>query len=128
MPKRTQEPLNDVVDVVVIQSDQEDSNSGDDDVIFVESVPSSSTRPPDKKPRIDPIQTPNMKQRTGKTPQTNPILLCPLSQPDKQCSLCKTDNYENHKNLHCHCGTKVKLQKGRVQGAEDHWKSSTSNQ
>lgn len=131
MPKkRAREPSNDVVEVLVIESDEEEDNPRDqDDVIFLESVPaSSSTQQPTKQnPQSNPIQPPNKKPPTGKTPQTNPILSCPLSKPLKQCSLCRTHDVVNCKTLHCHCGSKIKLPKGRVEAAHDHWNSSMFN-
>lgn len=119
MPRQSREESNDVVDVVVIQSNPEDKGSDDDDdVIFVQEVLSSSTS----------TRPPNKKQRTRKTPQTNPLRLCPLSKPNKHCSRCRIDELVNQKTLHCHCASKIKLPKGRVEAAEDHWKSRTSNQ
>ncbi|EGG08741.1 uncharacterized protein MELLADRAFT_61479 [Melampsora larici-populina 98AG31] len=125
MPKRTRETSNDVVDVLVIESDpEEDNNSKDNDVIFVEEVSTSNTstsRPP--KQTSTAAIPPKKKQQTGTTPRRNPILSCPLSKPNKECSRCKTDDTVNQKTLHCHCGSKIKLRKGRLEAAEDHWKS-----
>lgn len=112
MKKRFREPANNVDEAVVIESDPEDNES--DGVIFVGEGPSTGTAAP----------PPEKKQKTGKTPQRNPLLSCPLSKADQECSRCKIVKVVNQKTLLCHCGAKIKLPKGRVEASVDHWQTS----
>ncbi|EGF99565.1 uncharacterized protein MELLADRAFT_112622 [Melampsora larici-populina 98AG31] len=127
MPKRNQGTSNDIVDVFVIDSDpEEDKNFKGDDVIFVEEVSTSntSTSKPPKQTSTTTIPA-NKKRQTETTRQRNPILLCPRSKANEECSCCKihVEDVIGPKTLHCHCGSKIKLPKGRVEAAVDHWKS-----
>ncbi|KAH9821182.1 hypothetical protein DFH28DRAFT_1190943 [Melampsora americana] len=100
----------DAVEVIVIKDDNE--------VIVIDS--NSETSPSNKPNDI------TTKNTTGKTPQTDVITSCPVSVPGTPCALCKTTRTVSYKILSCHCGSQVKLQKGRVEAAIEHWNSRTS--
>ncbi|KAH9822476.1 hypothetical protein DFH28DRAFT_1119458 [Melampsora americana] len=91
--------------------------------VILEEVSTSNTstsRPP--KQTGTTARPPN-KKRQGTTPQRNPILLRSLSKPNNECSRCRTIDVVNQKTSYCHCGSKIRLPKGRVEAAQNHWKS-----
>lgn len=116
-PERSQEASNDVINVHVIQSNPQHNCLDDDELICVHKVSSSKTsaRPPKKQ------------QCTRDRSQTNLLNLCPLLYPYEEGLHCIIDTLVSQKNLHCHCGSTIKLPKGLFKAAKDHWGSFMSN-
>ncbi|EGF99129.1 uncharacterized protein MELLADRAFT_118356 [Melampsora larici-populina 98AG31] len=127
MVKRTLESAagtsNDIDEIIVIEDESEKDGSEKDECGKDESKKNSSKiiiiEDESEKDECE-KQT---KKTCGKTPQKDVIALCPLSKPNTPCTHCKITETVLHKTLHCHCGSKIVLIKGRVQSALEHWEN-----
>ncbi|EGG05907.1 uncharacterized protein MELLADRAFT_87639 [Melampsora larici-populina 98AG31] len=88
-------------------------------------ISSDAEEPKEAKSSL-PVQVkPNAKRQYVST-VSDLLELCPLSKPSKVCDRCKIEDLFRRKEFWCHCGAKKKnLHGGRIEGAQEHWKTAT---